>query len=84
MVDDRWLQIKQASHRSARLTRALHRGELAHPSRLTSLHARFRGFWVRVCMGGLSISELLKQVKLVNVHDAFAYLESPGMPAESS
>lgn len=35
-------------------------------------------------MGGLSISELLKQVKLVNVHDAFAYLESPGMPAESS
>jgi len=35
-------------------------------------------------MGRLSISELLKQVKFVNVHDAFAYLELPGIPAQSS
>ena len=41
MVDDRWLQIKQASHRSVRL-RALHSVELAHP--LTRLMLFFEAF----------------------------------------
>jgi len=64
VVDDRWLQIKQASHRSASLI-ALHSLQLSQSS----------SFFDGGCMHGLFVTtELLKQAKLMTVRVALAYL----------